>query len=65
MTDVPRIPAQEARRQVRGGAALLVCGYEDAEKFRAMHLEGGISIQEYRSRRPSLSKDQEMIFYCA
>jgi hypothetical protein len=30
-----------------------------------MHLEDAISIQEFRKLRPTLSKDREIIFYCA
>jgi hypothetical protein len=29
-----------------------------------MRLEDAISIQEFRTRRASLPKDQEIIFYC-
>jgi len=65
MTDVERISVQAARAKVGAGKALLVCGYEDAEKFHALHVEGAISIQEYRSRRANLPKSQELIFYCA
>lgn len=65
MANVPRISVQEARTKVTAGEALLVCAYEEAEKFEAMRLEGAISIREYRSRRPALPKAQELIFYCA
>jgi hypothetical protein len=52
------------REKVEDGAALLVCAYEDEEKFRRMHLEGAISYADFTSRLPSLSKDREIIFYC-
>jgi len=65
LTDVTRISVQETRAKVRAGKALLICGDEEAEKFQALHLEGAISIQEYRSRRSALPKDRELIFYCA
>lgn len=58
-----RVSPQETRGKVQAGTALLVCAYEADEKFKAMHLEGAISIKELRSRLPSLSKDQEIIFY--
>ena len=58
-----RIPAEEARNKVLSGQALLVCAYEDEEKFRKSNLEGAISLQEFRNRIPSLSKEQEIIFY--
>jgi rhodanese-related sulfurtransferase len=65
MTDVPRITPQEAHEKVKAGKALLVCAYEEPEKFQALQLEGAISIREFRSRRASLPSDQEIIFYCA
>lgn len=65
MVDVPRITAEDARARVASGQALLVCGYEEPEKFQAMRLEGAISIQEFRALRPTLPKEQEIIFYCA
>ena len=65
MSEPKRIGVEEARSRVRGGKALLVCGYEEAEKCAPMHLEGAISIQEFRARRASLPRDQEIIFYCA
>jgi len=60
-----RISAEEARRKLRSGQALLVCAYEDEAKFRKLQLEGAISLNEFKSRLSSLSRDQEIIFYCA
>lgn len=60
-----RIPPEEVHEKVMSGNALLVCGYDDADKFSANHLEGAISLSEFKSRLPSLEKDQEIIFYCA
>ena len=65
MTAVPRIAPQEAHEKVKAGEALLVCAYEEPEKFQALQLEGAISLQEFRSKRASLPRDQEIIFYCA
>jgi hypothetical protein len=65
MAEPIRISPKEARSKVQSGSALLVCGYEDPEKFGRNHLEGGIFYGELTSRLPSLSKDQEIIFYCA
>ncbi len=63
MTEPIRIPPEEARRKVMSGEALLVCAYEDEEKFRKMHLEDAISLQEFKARLPFLSREQEIIFY--
>ena len=41
MTEPIRISPQEARQKVTAGQALLVCAYDDADKFKANHLEGG------------------------
>ncbi len=65
MVEPQRINAQEVRRKVQSGEALLVCAYDDEEKFRSLHLEGAISFREFQSRLPSLSKGQEIVFYCA
>lgn len=45
--------------------AMLVCAYENEEKFQNNRLEGAISLNEFRSREDSVPKDQEIIFYCA
>jgi hypothetical protein len=63
MVEPLRISAQEARKKVQAGEALLVCAYEDEEKFRKMHLEDAISLTEFRKRVDSLSREQEIIFY--
>jgi rhodanese-related sulfurtransferase len=65
MAKVERITPQEAQARVAAGRALLVCAYEDPARFAEIHLEGAISIQEFRARRASLPRDQEIIFYCA
>jgi hypothetical protein len=50
---------------VDSGISLLVCGYDDDEKFKLVHLEGAISLAEFQSKLPSLDKNHEIIFYCA
>jgi hypothetical protein len=65
MADIERVGVDEARRRVKSGEALLVCAYDDEEKCRRMGLEGAISLAGLRSRVPTLSKQQELIFYCA
>lgn len=44
---------------------LLVCAYDDDEKFQQNHLEGALSLADFRAQEDSISKDQEIIFYCA
>ena len=63
MSEPVRVTPEEARRKVRAKEALFVCAYENEEKFKRMHLEGGISFNEFKNRLASLSKDQDIIFY--
>ena len=65
MAEPKRIPVNEAYQKVKSGRALLVCGYDDEAKFKMMCLEGALSLKEFEARIPKLSKDQEIIFYCA
>ena len=63
MTEPVRIPAEVARNKVLSNEAILVCAYEEEDKFRKMHLEGAISLNEFKNTASSLSKEQEIIFY--
>ena len=65
MAEPERVSPRETFEKLKSGAALLVCAYTDEERFKTLHLEGAISLNEFRSRLASLSKDQEIIFYCA
>ena len=65
MAETARITPQEARPRVRAGNVLLVCAYEDPARFAGNRLERAISLQEFRTRRSTLPRDQEIIFYCA
>jgi hypothetical protein len=65
MSEPVRIPPEEVKEKVTSGTALLVCGYDDVDKFNANHLEGAIAFSEFESKLPSINKDQEIIFYCA
>lgn len=63
MIEPERIPPEEARKRALSGAAIFVCAYDDEEKFKRMHLEGGTSYAEFKNRAPSLPREQEIIFY--
>jgi hypothetical protein len=65
MEEATRVSVREAKEKTDSGTALLVCAYEDEEKFRLFHLQGAISLAEFRSKLPSLARDREIIFYCA
>jgi hypothetical protein len=65
MTEPERITAEEVYGKLKDGSTLLVCAYDDDDKFGTVHLEGAISFNAFESKLPSLSKDQEIVFYCA
>jgi len=59
-----RINAHDAHRVLYSNPdALLVCAYDDAEKCRTYHLDGAITLDEFRSRVGSIPKDAAIIFY--
>ena len=60
-----RVPASVVREKVMNESALLVCAYEDDDKYSQFRLDGAISMSEFRSRSGSLDKDTELYFYCA
>ena len=60
-----RITPREAYEKVKADQAILVCGYEEEEKFRALRLEMAVSFAEFQKMLPTLPKDREIIFYCA
>jgi hypothetical protein len=63
MLEPDRISPKEVREKLKADKALLVCAYEDEAKFKNMQLQGAISLNEFKSKLPSLAKDQEIIFY--
>jgi hypothetical protein len=65
MTQAPRVSPPEIYPKVQSGETLLVCAYEDNEKFKLLHLEGALSLKDFRQRLASFSRDQEIVFYCA
>ncbi len=59
------IAAQQAHDMLaKDPSVLLVCAYESDEEFRQHDLEGAISLDEFRKRKDSLPKDENLIFYC-
>jgi rhodanese-related sulfurtransferase len=65
MAKVSRITPEETFQKLQSGKALLVCAYDTEEQFRNLRLDGAVSLSEFRAKLPSLSKDQEIVFYCA
>ena len=63
MREIDRITAEEVYPKLKSGKVLLVCAYEDEAKFKIMQIQGAISFNEFKSKLPSLSKGQEIVFY--
>ena len=63
MSEPKRVTAVEVYDKLKSGKTFLVCAYEDEMKFKAMQLEGAISLNEFKSKLSSLAKDQEIVFY--
>jgi hypothetical protein len=57
-----RIEAHQAHDDI-GMGALLVCAYDDQAKFEKFHLDGAMSLPEFRASK--VPKDREILFYCA
>jgi hypothetical protein len=62
---VPRVSAEEARREVEAGRALLVCAYDDESKCRQLRLQNAIALHDLQRRVDSVPHNQTLIFYCA
>lgn len=63
MTQVARVAPEEVYPKIKAGEALLVCAYDDERKFEAFHLDGAMSLNEFRQKLPSLSLEREIVFY--
>lgn len=64
MAEAQRITVAEAREKVVAGQALLVCAYANDASFARYHLDGAISLAEFKTRVDTLPRNQEIIFYC-
>jgi uncharacterized protein (TIGR02284 family) len=62
---VERVDVQDARKRVQAGNSMLVCAYDDDEKFRKNNLEGAISYATFEARKDEIPRSRELIFYCA
>jgi hypothetical protein len=60
-----RVSPVDIYQNVKSGKTLLVCGYDDDQKFKMIRLEGAISLNDFRSRLSNLAKNQDVVFYCA
>jgi len=58
--ELERISAPVVRDKLINESALLVCAYDDDDKFKQFHLSGAISLTEFKTKTNELSKDQEI-----
>ena len=65
MAELVFITADDAHRKLAAKKALLVCAYEDDEKFRKLQLSGAISLKAFEAGLSAMPKGREIIFYCA
>jgi hypothetical protein len=63
MSTPKRVSAQEVHGKLQSGQALLVCAYESDTKFRQAALDGAIALSDFETRKASLPRDREIIFY--
>ena len=65
MADVPRTePSEVMKKQSSGQKVSLVCAYDD-DRCAQLKLDQAQTLEEFATRVPSLSKDEEIVFYCA
>ena len=63
-TEPERVPVEEVRRKLgEKSDLLLVCAYEEDRTFNLSKIPGAISWSEFQSRKDSLAKDRELVFY--
>jgi hypothetical protein len=66
MIDAVRVDAAEVRAKMRSSTPpYLVLAYEDDGAFRRFGLEGATPFSTLRALLPGLSKEREIILYCA
>jgi hypothetical protein len=59
------IDPTQAREKVQSGRARLVCAYDEEEKCRKILLDGATTMSRFREEMPRVSKDEEIILFCA
>ena len=64
MSEIERISPKKTGERLKQGA-WLVCAYEDQDKCNSIHIQGSLSIKEFRAKLTDIPLDLEIIFYCA
>ena len=62
MHEVPHVNPEEIYPKLPSGEALLVCAYDSDARFRQGHLEGAMSLEEFKSLQPTLPRDRKSSF---
>lgn len=65
MEEPVRVSPKEAREKTVSRSAKLICAYEEEQECKDLHLEGSVSLSEFKAEISSLPKESELIFYCA
>lgn len=65
MSEPKRISPEKvrARKQSPDDDLMLVCAYDDEEKFFANQLQGAISLKSFRDRQHDIRRDRHIVFY--
>lgn len=58
-------PAAARQRMMARRGAVLVCAYDEDQKFQENRLAGAIPFSEFQREMNSLPRSKEIIFYCA
>ncbi|MFW6415206.1 MAG: rhodanese-like domain-containing protein [Thermodesulfobacteriota bacterium] len=64
MSEIERISPREAAKKLKQGA-WLVCAYENEDKCNSIHIQGTLSIKDFRAKLSDIPLDKGIIFYCA
>ena len=56
MNEVPRVTPEEIYPKLWSAESLLVCAYDSDARFQQVHLKGAISLEEFKSLRPTLPR---------
>jgi hypothetical protein len=60
-----RISPAEVRHRIDAGEdVLLVCGYDDEQRCEDVHIEGALTMSEFRRQQNQIPKNAEIVFFC-
>ncbi len=63
MSGVSRLSAKEVWEGVQAGSLLLVCAYDEDEKFQKNKLEGAIPLTEFKANLSGYDRNGRIAFY--